>query len=628
MDGILGDQRRIALSGAQTMARQNKAEIVLTARNRTRAAFQQVNQQLGRFATIGLAGAAAGVALLTRASLKNIDALAKQSQLLGTSIAALAAMQLAAAKTGVETKTLEKSLINMTRVIAEAATGTGLAVDTLKKLGLEAESLSRMRPEEQFDLIADAMAGLNTQSEKVLAAYELFGGRGAALLRTLEAGSAAMDEAREKTKRFGTALTAVDAKGVEDANDAFTDMSEALKGVGFDLARRFAPGMEAASTSTANFLVTIRRDFIPAMALMLERMKLVENNVRGLSDIELAVRVELQGDKVTELKEDLEDALAPAKTLFTILGQDIKLDKIVDPEAIQAEIAAAEERLAAVREEQARRTEVILEAERKREEQLAAQREEARLKAEEVEAEADREAFGRKLEAEQERQHEFIQMRLERAREFRRIAFAEAKAEQQALISAGKQEAAAARNTIAIRQATARTSIQIGAVLAAKSKTVSQAIFLVEKGLAIATTIQNTAAASVRALAELGPIAGPPAAAAIQAFGAAQVGLIAATALTGVGSVGGGGISGIGGGGLDSTGAGGGDFGDQEQFGGGGTPTQEQGVVQLIFPSLFGITPDAVDALAEALREASENRDIIVVSGSGRNSELLTGTNG
>lgn len=628
MDGILGHQGRIAISGAQAMARQNKTEIVLTARNRTKAAFAQVNQQLGRFATIGLAGAAAGVALLTRASLKNIDALAKQSQLLGTSIAALAALQLAAAKTGIETKTLEKSLINMTRVIAEAAEGTGLAVDTLKKLGLEAESLARMRPEQQFDLIADAMAGLNTQSEKVLAAYELFGGRGAALLRTLEAGSAAMDDAREKTKRFGTALSAVDAKGVEDANDAFTDMSEALKGVGFDLARRFAPGMEAASMSTANFLVTIRRDFIPAMALMLEQLKLVQSNVRGLSDIELSVRIEVAADDLAELELRLEGARKAAENVVTIFGKEITFGQIDFTDVILAEKAAAEARLESVVEEQERRAAIILEADRKLDEMRAAQQEETRLKAEEIEKAAENEAFTERLEAEQERQREFIELRLKRAREFRRIAFDEARAERQALIRQGKLEQQAARSTIAIRQATAQTSIQILSVLSSKNKTVSQAIFLVEKGLAIARTIQNTAAASVRALADLGPIAGPPAAAAIQAFGQAQIGLIAATALTGVGGIGGGGIGGIGGGALGPTGAEGGGGVEQEQFGGGGTPTQEQGVVQLIFPSLFGITPDTIDALAEALREASENRDIIVVSGTGRNAELLTGTNG
>ncbi|KKL14714.1 hypothetical protein LCGC14_2512860, partial [marine sediment metagenome] len=83
-------------------------------------------------ASIGLAAAAAGTVLLTRAALQQIDALAKQAQLLGTSTEALAAFQLVSAKTGVEQKTLEKSLINVTRVVAEAAEGTGLAVDTLK----------------------------------------------------------------------------------------------------------------------------------------------------------------------------------------------------------------------------------------------------------------------------------------------------------------------------------------------------------------------------------------------------------------------------------------------------------------------------------------------------------------
>lgn len=613
------------------MARRNQAEIILTAKDRTKTAFRAVNQNLGRFASIGLAGAAAGIALLTRASLQQIDALAKQSQLLGITTEKLAALKLVSQKTGVEEKTLEKSLINVTRVVAEAAEGTGLAVDTLKKLGLEAKSLSQQSPDEVFRLIGDAMQGLNTQSEKVLAAYELFGGRGAALLRTLEAGSAAFEEAEEKTKRFGTAISAVDAKGVEDANDAFTDMREALKGVGFDLARRFAPGMESASTATANFLVTIRRDFIPAMALMLEQLRLIQSNVRGLSDIELAVRVEVQADKIAGLEDDLKDALAPARELFKIFGQPVLLEKFGDPEGIKAELKAAQERLASVEAEQQRRAEIILEADRKLEAMRAAQNEEARIAREEAEREAENTRFTERLELQQEKNREFIKLRLKRAAAERRILFQEAREEQRAANFKGRIEQRSSENIIRLRQMTAATSIRILQALVGKNKTVARALFLVEKGLAIARTIQNTAAASVKALAELGPIAGPPAAAAIQAFGAAQVGLIAATALAGVGSVGGGGGGGLtlgGGGFAGTTDVGGGDFGDSDQFGGGGTPATSQGVVQLIFPSVFGITPETIDAIADALREASENRDVIIVSGQGRNAEILAGANG
>lgn len=610
------------------MARRNQAEIVLTARDRTKSAFRSVNKNLGRLASIGLAGAVAGVVLLTKASLQQIDALAKQSQLLGITTEKLAAFQLVAAKTGVEQKTLEKSLINVTRVVAEAAEGTGLATDTLKKLGLEAKALSLQSPDEQFIAIGDAMRGLNSQAEKVLASYELFGGRGAALLRTLEAGSEAFEEAEEKTKRFGTAISAVDAKGVEDANDAFTDLAESVKGVGFDLARRFAPGMEAASTSTANFVVSLRRDVIPAFALLLEQLDLVISNVRGLSDIELAVRIEVQLDKIEAAEEAIEK-IKNAK------GPLIK--GFIDPEFLEAqrklpiqERERAEARLAEVKDEQKRRAGIILDAEKKLQDMKAAQLEEARVTAEELEKAADRESFDARLEREEEKNSALISVALKRASELRKLAFRDARDNQRRIESESRLEERLSQNIIRLRQGTAATSVRIAQVLLSKSKTVSQALFLVEKGLAIARTVQNTAAASIKVFADLPYPAAVAASAQIQAFGAAQVGLIAATALTGVGSIGGGGPSiGIGGGaGGGTSDFSGGGFGTVAQFGGGGTPAFDQGVVQLIFPSVFGITPEVIDALADAFREASENRDIIIVSGQGRNAEILQGANG
>jgi hypothetical protein len=52
--------------------------------------------------------------------------------------------------------------------------------------------------------------------------------------------------------------------------------------------------------------------------------------------------------------------------------------------------------------------------------------------------------------------------------------------------------------------------------------------------------MQNTAAASVRALAELGPVAGAAAAAKIMTFGKLQAGLILANSALSAGSIGGG----------------------------------------------------------------------------------------
>ena len=66
---------------------------------------------------------------------------------------------------------------------------------------------------------------------------------------------------------------------------------------------------------------------------------------------------------------------------------------------------------------------------------------------------------------------------------------------------------------------------------AGKSKAAAIAAIAIQKGLSIAQIISNTAAAQMRALAELGPIAGPPVAAKMGLYGKLQAGLVAATGL-------------------------------------------------------------------------------------------------
>ena len=99
-----------------------------------------------------------------------------------------------------------------------------------------------------------------------------------------------------------------------------------------------------------------------------------------------------------------------------------------------------------------------------------------------------------------------------------------------------------------------RSAFQQGVTLiqmfAGKSKIAAIGALALQKGLAIGETWVSTKAAEIRALAELGPIAGPPAAAAIGAWGAINMGLIAATGIAeGV-------MSGGMGGGTNSTGGG------------------------------------------------------------------------
>lgn len=103
-------------------------------------------------------------------------------------------------------------------------------------------------------------------------------------------------------------------------------------------------------------------------------------------------------------------------------------------------------------------------------------------------------------------------------------------------------------------------------VFSGKSRAAAIAAIALNKALRIGEIIQNTAAAQVRALAELGPILGPPAAAKIAIFGKLQAGIVAATGIAEAANVGGGsggGIGGLRGGGGGGGGSGGGGGGRQ-----------------------------------------------------------------
>src|SRR5690625_297676 len=90
--------------------------------------------------------------------------------------------------------------------------------------------------------------------------------------------------------------------------------------------------------------------------------------------------------------------------------------------------------------------------------------------------------------------------------------------------------------------------------LSGESKAAAIASIALNKGLAVAQIIQNTAAAQMRALAELGPIAGPPVAAKIGVMGKVQAGIAAAAGLAQAASVSSRGTSGLQGGASGSVG--------------------------------------------------------------------------
>jgi hypothetical protein len=203
-------------------------------------------RNFGRF----LVGAALGGGLIAawRKTSQLADGLAKQARTTGIATEQLAGLRLGAELSGLEVKQLDVGLQRMVRRVAEAAQGTGEAVTALEELGLSASDLNSLRPDEQIGRIADALARVPEQGDRVRLSMKLFDRAGADFLNLLAGGSAGLADFQQQAEAAGITLSAIEAGKIEEANDAISRMKATVTGLAQDLVVLLAPAVETAAT--------------------------------------------------------------------------------------------------------------------------------------------------------------------------------------------------------------------------------------------------------------------------------------------------------------------------------------------------------------------------------------------
>lgn len=201
---------------------------------------KDVNKAAKALAGLGVAVGVATTAMVV-SSMKTSDALAKQARLLGFTTESLATYRLLAEQAGISSQTFDTAIQRMVRRTAEAAKGTGEAVNALKELGLSAEELARLTPDEAFNRIAKAMDGVASQGDRVRLAMKLFDSEGVKVLNMMSAAATNADKMREELVKANAVLDAVDSAMIEEANDAMSRAATLSKGFANTLAVTVSP---------------------------------------------------------------------------------------------------------------------------------------------------------------------------------------------------------------------------------------------------------------------------------------------------------------------------------------------------------------------------------------------------
>ncbi len=574
------------------------------------------------FGALLVVGGGAAFSGLVKSSLDAASRLGDMSARLGVTVEGLSRLEYAAKLTGVSSNTLATGLQRMTRRVAEAAQGSGEAIGALNELGLSAQKLKELRPEQQFEVLADALEKVPAQSDKVRLGMKLLDSEGVALLQTMKGGSEAIRALGEESDATGNTISTKFAEQATAANAAMIKLGAASTGLTNSLVSGLGPTIE----QIAHFLgdVTPKAGQLAAEALdklrsfatslaaeiagVLERTAKTASVIAGfLGADEIAKSLENTANMYKDVKTNLYDlssvydqaAYTAEKFNVEIKNNVVNFSDFVGKnetviESNKRATQALKDRATALKELQ----DISNKFESIRESLL-------------TEEQAEKESHARRL----QEIRAFISENTELRTYGLQTLEAEKARHEQALVDI-EEKATAQREKLAEQERRARVAVVTGMFgnLSALMNTESKKLFNIGKTAAIANAVVSGFEAVVHSYKEGakigGPVLGATFAATAAAATAAQIQNIRSQQFGGGGTVSAGTAGGAGPGVYQPP---------QPAIPTG--PDSGQGV-QIIFNGNVGNIDDA-EKLAELLADYVETSDAIIVSDTSRNGQLL-----
>ena len=238
----------------------DKTEILISAVDQTKAAFESVSRGLGGIegALGGINGMAAKIPLLGTAltaafgtvnftafiqdTINAGDAMNDMSQRTGIAVADLAKYKLASDQSGASLAAVSIGVKGLSAAMAQHG-------DAFKKIGIETKDADKA-----FQQLADVFAAMPDGMEKASLAVKLFGRSGMELIPMLNMGGKGLQEAAEKAKEYATKMAEI-APQADAFNDLMAEFGMNAKASGMNITTYLLHGL----TGMAGFMNDIAR---------------------------------------------------------------------------------------------------------------------------------------------------------------------------------------------------------------------------------------------------------------------------------------------------------------------------------------------------------------------------------
>lgn len=186
------------------------------------------------------------------------DSIAKAARRTGIAVDSLSRLGYMADISGASMQTVEKGIKRMSAALVDARDGLQESLRPLEMLNLNAEELLQMSPEQAFMKIGAALGAMENPLEKAAAAQDLFGRAGMDLLPLFDLGEQGMAKLAQRAEDLGIVLGKTAAEDAEKLTDAFTDLKAGMVGMAITLVRNLGIPFDQLSDRIVKIVKDVR----------------------------------------------------------------------------------------------------------------------------------------------------------------------------------------------------------------------------------------------------------------------------------------------------------------------------------------------------------------------------------
>lgn len=162
-------------------------------------------------------------------------------------------MAYAASQSQTDVGALNVGMRTLARTIVGAAEGQKTYQDNLRAIGLDYKDLISLAPEKQFEMVGQAIAALESPTQRAAASLELFGRSGGSLLEAAKD----MAELSKRADELGITISSSVIDAGNDLGDAFSTVSDQVRALVANLGASLAPTLMSLTTIVQNVLAGV-----------------------------------------------------------------------------------------------------------------------------------------------------------------------------------------------------------------------------------------------------------------------------------------------------------------------------------------------------------------------------------